>query len=106
MIDSINKPGKFVVLLIQAIQTKTNRADRIPFVHFTPTASVEKISHGKEVDDFLSRVLFFKRFNRTIHKGYIVPLKFKKFFDEIEYLGKEEAELIGLGEVTWKNIEP
>lgn len=106
MADTTIKPRKFVSLLIEAIQSKTNKTDRIPFIHFTPTASVEKISHGECVDDFLSRVLIFKRFNRFDHKGYIVPLKFKKYFDEIEYLGKEEAELIGLGEVTWKNVDP
>jgi len=104
--DTCIKPDKSIILLIEAIQSKTNKADRTPFIHFTPTVSVGKISHGENVDNFLSRVLIFKRFNRSIHKGYIVPLKFKKYFDEIEYLGKEETELIGLEGVSWKNIKP
>jgi len=103
--DTNIKPGKFIALLIEAIRSGTSKVDRIPFIHFTPTASIDKISHGECVDNFLSRVLIFKRFNRFIHKGYIVPLKFKKYFDDIEYLGKEETELIGLEEVSWKETD-
>ena len=91
--------------LLIKIQSDPKTDQRVPFIHFTPTVTEKEILYGEWVDKFLSRVPVFKDFDRKVHEGFIVPLRLKKHFDDLEYHGKEEAELIGLDKISQKSVE-
>ena len=100
--NTLTEPLESLLIKIQS-DPKTDQ--RAPFIHFTPTVTEKEISYGEWVDEFLSRVPIFKYFNRKTHKGFIVPLRLKKHFDNLDYHGKEEAEFIGLEKISWKSVK-